>query len=217
MTSIMGRSYRSGSRATPKPIGGENREKSPWRSYDELNPETPRNPRPLLLHFSFFLLAAGPRFGMSAAHCVPWRAFKIDPTTVIGKTSKASTFGPSFPLPSNTLLRPSPRCAAYNAPSRASQTTLAARRSYSVKAPLVSGTEQGESREKTNTGSQSRLVKWLVVAGVIGVGAFAFSEQAGHAFGAAKRSGRVVGTLAVCINEYVQSLDSISLSCAWLW
>jgi aarF domain-containing kinase len=159
-------------------------------------------PGPFCFIFPLFL-AIGPRFGMSAAHRVPWRAFKIDPVTVIGKTSEASTFGSSRSLQSNSLLRPSQRRSAYNALPWASQTNPIGRRFFSVKAPLLSKTEQAESREKANTGSQRRLVKWLVVAGVIGAGALAFSEQAGHAFGAAKRSGRVVGTLAVCINEYV--------------
>lgn len=123
---------------------------------------------------------------------MPWRALKVDPATVIGKTPKA-TLGSPIPT-SNPLLRPSIR-SLYNASSR--QTALAARRPFSVSAPHLSA-EQGSGKA---TGSQRRLVKWLVVAGVLGVGAFAFSEQAAHAFGAAKRSGRVVGTLAVCINE----------------
>jgi aarF domain-containing kinase len=149
---------------------------------------------------------------MTVAHRVPWRASKIDPLAVIGKTTKASTFGSSFVLPSSSLLRPSPLCAAYNAPSWASH----GRRFFSVKAPLLSEIGQHQSKEKANAGSQRKLVKWLIIAGVIGMGAFAFSEQAGHVFGAAKRSGRVVGTLAVCINEYVQCLGSILLPCALL-
>lgn len=125
---------------------------------------------------------------------VPWRAFKIEPAPVIGKTSKATTSGSPFSL-SSTLSRPSAR-SLYNIPP--CQSSLALRRAFSAKAPLLSS-EQSESGKAT--GSQRRLIKWLIVAGVVGVGAVTFSEQAGHAFGAAKRSGRVVGTLAVCINE----------------
>ncbi|KAJ5339238.1 hypothetical protein N7452_005966 [Penicillium brevicompactum] len=132
---------------------------------------------------------------MSAVCRVPWRAFKIEPATVIGKTPKATSSGSPFST-SSTLSRPSAR-SLYNVPP--CQAFSASRRAFSAKVPLLSG-ERPESGKAT--GSQRRLIKWLVVAGIVGVGAVTFSEQAGHAYGAAKRSGRVVGTLAVCINDY---------------
>lgn len=45
------------------------------------------------------------------------------------------------------------------------------------------------------------MLKYLIVLGVLGVGAVTFSDEFQHAYRAAARSGRVVGTLAVCINE----------------
>jgi aarF domain-containing kinase len=41
----------------------------------------------------------------------------------------------------------------------------------------------------------------LAIVGLLGVGAVTLSPNAKHAYEAAKRSGRVAGTLAVCINE----------------
>ncbi|CAG8082916.1 unnamed protein product [Penicillium olsonii] len=128
---------------------------------------------------------------MSAAYRVPWRAFKIEPATVIGKTPKAT--------PGSPFALSGPRSSARPVYSTSQWSSWAARRSFSAKAPLRSG-EQPTSGKAT--GSQRKLIKWLAIAGVVGIGAVAFSEQAGHAFGAAKRSGRVVGTLAVCINDY---------------
>lgn len=60
---------------------------------------------------------------------------------------------------------------------------------------------QGEKKQ-SNTGKSGK--KWItygIIGGVIAVGAVTFSDDARHIYRAAERSGRVVGTLAVCINE----------------
>lgn len=49
--------------------------------------------------------------------------------------------------------------------------------------------------------SQKKPIALLIFLGLLGVGAAVYSEELKHAYGAARRSGRVVGTLAVCINE----------------
>lgn len=147
---------------------------------------------------------------MSAALRVPLRAFKIDPA-VIGKTSKPLTSGSSFLLASESLLRQSPSSGLIKASSWGrsvspqGSTLAASRRSFSVKAsPLLSAKSKSQhksgSKSKANE-SQRSAIKWFLIGSILGLGAVTFSDQAQHAFQAAKRSGRVVGTLAVCINE----------------
>jgi aarF domain-containing kinase len=67
------------------------------------------------------------------------------------------------------------------------------------------------SEKKTGDSSQSKgqrkAIKYLAVFGVLGLGAVVFSDQYMHAYRAAARSGRVVGTLAVCINDYRVTLN----------
>lgn len=48
---------------------------------------------------------------------------------------------------------------------------------------------------------KKKPIALLVILGLLGVGAVVYSEELKHGYGAARRSGRVVGTLAVCINE----------------
>ena len=68
---------------------------------------------------------------------------------------------------------------------------------------LFSAETQGQSNEESSKTGQlhGRWIKTLIVLGGLGVGAVAFSDELKHAYYAACRSGRVVGTLAVCINE----------------
>ncbi|KAJ5474639.1 hypothetical protein N7475_004205 [Penicillium sp. IBT 31633x] len=149
---------------------------------------------------------------MSVARRVPWRAFKIDPAIVIGKPSKASTSASPFSLASNSLLRPSLSFSGSNTsswsclqPSRVSIST-ASRRFLSARAsPLLAAETEGQykSDKKSNTTRSQRItIKWFIIGSILGLGAVTFSDQAQHAYEAAKRSGRVVGALAVCINDY---------------
>src|SRR5450432_4038927 len=64
----------------------------------------------------------------------------------------------------------------------------------------------------TNAPKLSRSRRWRNVilaaaGGTVGVGALALSDDVKHGYNAVCRSGRVVGTLAVCINEYVSTLS----------
>ena len=45
-----------------------------------------------------------------------------------------------------------------------------------------------------------------VATGGLGLGAIAFQDEAKHVYKAVQRTGRVAGTLALCINEYVDLL-----------
>jgi aarF domain-containing kinase len=62
------------------------------------------------------------------------------------------------------------------------------------------GQHKSENEPSMNA-SQRSMIKWFIIGSILGLGAVTFSDQAQHALQAAKRSGRVVGTLAVCINE----------------
>ena len=59
-----------------------------------------------------------------------------------------------------------------------------------------SGSESGQSRKANN-----KAIKYGIVGGVLGVGAIVYSDDVQHLYRAAARTGRVVGALAVCINE----------------
>lgn len=59
-----------------------------------------------------------------------------------------------------------------------------------------SGSGSGQSRKTNN-----KAIKYGIVGGVLGVGAIVYSDDVQHLYRAAARTGRVVGALAVCINE----------------
>lgn len=84
-------------------------------------------------------------------------------------------------------------------------TLASSRRSFSVKAsPLLSAEAKSQHKsenEPNMNASQRSMIKWFIIGSILGLGTVTFSDQAQHALGAAKRSGRVVGALAVCINE----------------
>ena len=50
---------------------------------------------------------------------------------------------------------------------------------------------------------RGRRTKWVILASVaaVGTGLVFYTDAGRFAYGAAERTGRVVGTLAVCINE----------------
>lgn len=51
-----------------------------------------------------------------------------------------------------------------------------------------------------------KYIKYAVIGTVLGVGTIAFYDQIEHVYYALTRSGRVVGALAVCINDYRKTL-----------
>lgn len=139
---------------------------------------------------------------MSAAHRVPWRALKVVPASVIGKTPYGSRSSTLSSL-SYSLQRP-PISFTCNPLS------FTARRSFSARVPLLSR-QQAKTWKSTESRRADRrvLLKALAYIGIFGIfELYVFwdlnvyiYEQARHVYGALKRSGRVVGTLAVCINE----------------
>lgn len=144
---------------------------------------------------------------MNAAHRVPWRAFRVVPASVIGKTPYASRFGPLSSL-SHSPQRPSVSFTC-------NSLSLTARRSFSVRVALLSR-EKARARKaaelqlaELQRKAWRHLFKYLAFVGVFGFLQITIFwdtdvdiyEQARYVYGALKRSGRVVGTLAVCINE----------------
>jgi len=72
-----------------------------------------------------------------------------------------------------------------------------------VRRPLV---KQFATHTKDAVRSRSKTPRRLLITAAVlalGSGAVAFTEQGQFLWGAAQRTGRVVGTLAVCVNEYV--------------
>lgn len=58
------------------------------------------------------------------------------------------------------------------------------------------------SKAELPRSKNKRKVILAAAGGATGVGAFAFTDDVRHSYQAVERTGRVVGTLAVCINEY---------------
>lgn len=148
---------------------------------------------------------------MSAACRVPLRAF-ANPATVIGQTPKASISGASFHTIAKAPLRKLPVSCAnsrqlWSRPKYGPKSlALSWRRCYSStsrKHGAESGKKSAGNQESSSSSSSSqrRPLKYLIALGVLGVGTIVFYDEIQHAYRAAARSGRVVGTLAVCINE----------------
>ncbi|KAJ6063948.1 hypothetical protein N7499_012628 [Penicillium canescens] len=147
---------------------------------------------------------------MSAALRLPWRAIKSESVTVIGKTSIASTLGSSSRLTTTVPLRSLPFVSVAGTPSwdctryPSSSISTSSGRCFSTRTSPLLSQVQGEAgtRESGKKGGLRRKIVVLAIVGLLGVGAVTLSPNAKHAYEAAKRSGRVAGTLAVCINDY---------------
>ncbi|CAL5873901.1 uncharacterized protein PFLUO_LOCUS8184 [Penicillium psychrofluorescens] len=135
----------------------------------------------------------------------PLRALALD-STATGGAGCWSTPGFSTRLTSkNSFLRQSPLLGAANFSSwRPQKLAQHEKRFSTTTSPLSAPVTTTGSVKNSTTEQQTRgkTVKYLVIVGLLGLGALAFSDQAKHAYRAAERSGRVVGTLAVCINDY---------------
>lgn len=136
---------------------------------------------------------------------MPLRAF-ASPAAVIGKPP-FSISGASFPSISKSPLRPSLSreitTRSWNR-LKIEPKALVRGRWFSDKPQGTLGAEKNSGNKTRGSGSnqgQRKAIRYLVVLGVLGLGAVVFSDQYMHAYRAAARSGRVVGALAVCINE----------------
>jgi aarF domain-containing kinase len=141
---------------------------------------------------------------MSALCRVPLRAFP-SPAAVIGKPPSISAT--SFHSFAKSSLRQSPlsrEIATRSWGRRVEPKAFAGGRRYSSTPQGGLDAEKNPGNKTRSSGSsqgQRKAIRYFVVLGVLGIGAVVFSDQYMHAYRAAARSGRVVGTLAVCINE----------------
>lgn len=144
-----------------------------------------------------------------SAFRLPLRAL-ANPAPVVRQTPKASIANTSLGLDTRSLLRPSLISGAQVTKPCVSWGFVPnsfagpSRRFFASKTSLLSA--EGKSQENSGAGSkpaqsQSKGLKYLIVLGVLGVVGAVYHKEITHGYRAAKRSGRVVGTLAVCINE----------------
>lgn len=64
------------------------------------------------------------------------------------------------------------------------------------------------TKAKVPKPKRRRNLVLAAAGGATGIGALAFTDDIRHSYQAVERTGRVVGTLAVCINEYVHGLST---------
>ncbi|KAH8428799.1 ABC1 kinase family protein [Aspergillus melleus] len=148
---------------------------------------------------------------MRAALRAPLRASNFDPATAL-RYSTSTHAPPSLSLlqpRAPTIIRKSISSSApgfrescrYRASGQAGPFTP--RAPFSSKtATLLGNVGSNAGKDTGSGGSQKRLVKYAIIGGTLVVGAVVFSDDAQHIYRAAQRTGRVVGTLAVCINDY---------------
>lgn len=145
---------------------------------------------------------------MRAALRAPLRASDFDPATAIrysaSSLSRASLLQP--PAPSivrrsiSSSVQDSRGSCRYRAPAQIAP--FASRALFSSKTSTLLGNAGGTAGKGAGWApSQKKLVRYVVIGGTLVVVAVVFSDDAQHIYRAAQRTGRVVGTLAVCINE----------------
>ncbi|EPS31177.1 hypothetical protein PDE_06132 [Penicillium oxalicum 114-2] len=158
---------------------------------------------------------------MTAALRAPLRAF-ASPATVIGPSCKASisaSAGASF----HTYLKPAIHDSQAFSKSRVSwksqrSSGILSRpstNSFSTNRfalfPAESSSIDTISAPRSRP-AQRRYLKYLAVLGLLGVGGLVYSDEVKHIYNAARRSGRVLGALAVCINDYRVTLKQAGVA-----
>lgn len=184
-------------RPIPQPMGGEKQKIL----------QTWPDPEPLALRSalrSITFFSPGFPFGMRAAFR-PLRALTLDSTAIGGGAGCWSTSDVSTRLTSkNSLRRQRSLLGAAKFSSWRPQQLSRHENPFSTTTSPLSAPVKTTGSVKNHTTEQhtrEKTVKYLVIFGLLGLGALAFSDKARHAYRAAERSGRVVSTLAVCINE----------------
>ncbi|CAD6505119.1 BgTH12-07977 [Blumeria graminis f. sp. triticale] len=65
----------------------------------------------------------------------------------------------------------------------------------------------GKARQRMNVNPRKSTIAWILTMGSVGVASTIFSNELEHTYKATVRTGRVLGTLALCINDYRQTLN----------
>ncbi|KAL4878591.1 ABC1 family-domain-containing protein [Aspergillus karnatakaensis] len=139
--------------------------------------------------------------GMRVALRTPLRAFGVGPAPVVRYTSKYALKEPAPQIAHALSPRPATGANRLNHAlvSLRNPRTFFSTKSDGLAAP--EGTAGGQGKQ-SDARPGNRWIKYGVAGGIIVVGAVAFSDDVKHYYRAAERTGRVVGTLAVCINDY---------------
>lgn len=144
---------------------------------------------------------------------IPLRISKCDPAVIFKQNTyslSSASSRSSIKLPSSVATASTPatwsrrRCVPVQVlPGPFANRAFSSKSSALQAATEANGNNGGAGREKESSGSSSqrKYIKYAVVGGVIGLAAVNFSDTARHYYGAIERSGRVLGSLAVCINE----------------
>ncbi|KAL6234220.1 hypothetical protein BDW75DRAFT_213045 [Aspergillus navahoensis] len=139
---------------------------------------------------------------MRVALRTPLRAL-IDPAPVLRYT--ASSHAPSGLTIRNSYESPCRWVSSSIKPNKATFPQRDFRTPLSTKTSYRSGAQQtatGPGKQPQTERSGKGWIKYGIIGGTIIIGAVAFSDDVRHIYHAAARTGRVVGTLAVCINDY---------------
>lgn len=151
---------------------------------------------------------------MRAALRTPWRTTGFDPATVLRHTTTRSNFAPLNRLyhstsstrsivlnPKSTSRVQQPLCRPCTPPTSLSSLR---KQCYSISSAVAqeAGNEGRQSAPgQAENNSNNNTIKYVVVGGVLGVGAIVYSDVVQHLYHAVARTGRVVSALAICINE----------------
>lgn len=153
---------------------------------------------------------------MRTALRTPWRTTGFDPATVLRHTAR-SNFAPLNRLyhftsstrsivlnPKSTSRVQRPLCRPCTPPTSLSSLR---KQCYSTSSTVAqeAGNEGRQSGpgQAGNNSNNNKTIKYVVVGGVLGIGAIVYSGEVQHLYHAVTRTGRVVSALAICINECV--------------
>lgn len=131
----------------------------------------------------------------------------FDPETVLGRLSNVPRYTRCFGSTARSPFRyerASTLARRSGCPQCSRRLLLSSKNNYSTRTPsfFSPGTPNNAGRKQSEPGrSQRKGLKYVIIGGVVVAGAAAFSDQVRHGYCAAERTGRVVGALAVCINE----------------
>ncbi|CEL02608.1 Putative Ubiquinone biosynthesis protein [Aspergillus calidoustus] len=140
---------------------------------------------------------------MRVALRTPLRALSLEPMPIVRYTPSYSL--KDLPLRRTVTYASTRRYGHSSSPLTTTVKPSWPRAPFSTRTSVLNESQQAAGGQGKQSGTGKPGKKWIkygVIGGVILVGAVTFSSDAKHLYRAAERTGRVVGTLAVCINDY---------------